>query len=99
MRMHGFEALQSHGLSCWTIIMTPEDADSLPKFRQLVRGRTSKRTWVSSHHTNSAFSTTCSYSPIAFIIHGLVGPRVGVGATGGKAHMEAEMGRQRVVLD
>lgn len=75
--------------------MTPEDADGLPKVRQLVRGRASKRTWVSSHHTNSAFSTTCSNSPIAFIIHGLVGPGVGVGATRG----EAEMGRQGVVLD
>ena len=69
--------------------MTPESAGGLSKVRQLVSGRARNRTWVSSHHTDSALATTRSYSPSYFKIHGLV-----LGA-----HMEATVRGEGAELD
>lgn len=72
-RMLESEAIQSHCLLWWTRIMTPEGVGGLPKVRQLVSDRASKRTWGSSHHTNSHFSTTWGYSPLSFKSMGWLG--------------------------
>lgn len=59
-----YEAIRSHCLLRWTRIMTPEGVGGLPKVRQRVSDRASKRTCVSS--------TTCNYCSLFFKIHELV---------------------------